>query len=75
MNSHTNHIAGGTFIVHLYTAVPATADELAKIQQHLLWDRKAEGGFPGATYLPSKSPSSRNSNPLNSYPHLHLHRT
>jgi predicted Rdx family selenoprotein len=35
---------GGVFAVHLYTAAPSST---ATIQKHLLWDRKAEGGFPG----------------------------
>ncbi|KUJ21124.1 uncharacterized protein LY89DRAFT_681731 [Mollisia scopiformis] len=39
---------GGTFVVHLYNAVPDGSGVEGKvtIQQHLLWDRKAEGGFP-----------------------------
>ena len=44
--------SGGTFIVHLYTAVPSTEDEPTRVQQHLLWDRKAEGGFPGKLIEP-----------------------
>ncbi|CZR66191.1 uncharacterized protein PAC_16092 [Phialocephala subalpina] len=44
---------GGTFVVHLYNAVPdgSGVDGKVTIQQHLLWDRKAEGGFPGMFYL------------------------
>ncbi|KAH8595630.1 Rdx family-domain-containing protein [Bisporella sp. PMI_857] len=37
---------GGTFVVNLYTTSPSSADSPATIQEHLLWDRKAEGGFP-----------------------------
>jgi len=35
-------------VVHLYNAVPDASGVEGKvtIQQHLLWDRKAEGGFP-----------------------------
>lgn len=35
--------------MHLYNAVPDGSGVEGKvtIQQHLLWDRKAEGGFPG----------------------------
>lgn len=44
---------GGTFVVHLYNAVPdgSGVDGKVTVQQHLLWDRKAEGGFPGMFYL------------------------
>jgi hypothetical protein len=46
---------GGTFVVQLYTAAPTTSEnEPVTIQKHLLWDRKAEGGFPGM--LPLISP-------------------
>jgi predicted Rdx family selenoprotein len=39
---------GGTFVVQLYTAAPAQSqEEPVTIERHLLWDRKAEGGFPG----------------------------
>lgn len=35
-------------MVHLYHANPTSIeDEPVTIQKHLLWDRKAEGGFPG----------------------------
>lgn len=36
-------------MVHLYNAVPDGSGVEGKvtIQQHLLWDRKVEGGFPG----------------------------
>ncbi|EPE36085.1 Thioredoxin-like protein [Glarea lozoyensis ATCC 20868] len=37
---------GGTFVVNLYHAYPTGDDEAAPLQKHLLWDRKAEGGFP-----------------------------
>ncbi|CAG8949416.1 hypothetical protein HYFRA_00005045 [Hymenoscyphus fraxineus] len=38
---------GGTFIVHLYHGAPASNGELSvTVQKTLLWDRKAEGGFP-----------------------------
>ncbi|CZS90136.1 uncharacterized protein RAG0_01291 [Rhynchosporium agropyri] len=38
---------GGTFIVHLQTESPSETEGFpATIRQHLLWDRKAEGGFP-----------------------------
>jgi len=38
---------GGTFKIYLYDEDPAaSADEPASIQEYLLWDRKAEGGFP-----------------------------
>ncbi|TVY44139.1 Guanine nucleotide-binding protein subunit gamma [Lachnellula subtilissima] len=38
---------GGTFVVHLYHANPSSSgDEPVTMQKHLLWDRKAEGGFP-----------------------------
>ncbi|TVY21910.1 hypothetical protein LARI1_G000361 [Lachnellula arida] len=38
---------GGTFVVHLYHANPTSIeDEPVTMQKHLLWDRKAEGGFP-----------------------------
>jgi predicted Rdx family selenoprotein len=43
---------GGTFVVNLYTAATVNAqDEPVAIQKHLLWDRKAEGGFPGTLPL------------------------
>jgi predicted Rdx family selenoprotein len=56
---------GGIFTVHLYHAPPrsdSSSDE-PLVQKHLLWDRKAEGGFPGifslslsfSTTLPSPS--------------------
>ncbi|KAH7360446.1 selT/selW/selH seleno protein domain-containing protein, partial [Rhexocercosporidium sp. MPI-PUGE-AT-0058] len=38
---------GGTFIVNLQTESPSEAQGFpAIVNQHLLWDRKAEGGFP-----------------------------
>jgi predicted Rdx family selenoprotein len=38
---------GGTFVVHLYTRSDSGEDAAILVQKHLLWDRKAEGGFPG----------------------------
>lgn len=41
---------GGTFIVNLYTAATTSTsseDGEVHVLKHLLWDRKAEGGFPG----------------------------
>jgi predicted Rdx family selenoprotein len=39
---------GGTFKIYLYNEEPAASeDEPATIQEYLLWDRKAESGFPG----------------------------
>ncbi len=39
---------GGIFKIYLYhEELAASEDELSKIQEYLLWDRKAEGGFPG----------------------------
>ncbi|KAL2074516.1 hypothetical protein VTL71DRAFT_8294 [Oculimacula yallundae] len=38
---------GGTFTVHLQTQVPNEVEGFpATVGQHLLWDRKTEGGFP-----------------------------
>ncbi|KAH6681961.1 seleno protein W family protein [Halenospora varia] len=38
---------GGTFKVHLYhLPITGSDGEPATLQKHLLWDRKAEGGFP-----------------------------
>ncbi|PBP24375.1 guanine nucleotide-binding protein gamma subunit [Diplocarpon rosae] len=38
---------GGTFAVNLQTASPSLIEGLpATISHHVLWDRKAEGGFP-----------------------------
>lgn len=34
-------------MVNLYHAYPSGDDESSPLQKHLLWDRKAEGGFPG----------------------------
>ncbi|KEQ77031.1 hypothetical protein M436DRAFT_10274, partial [Aureobasidium namibiae CBS 147.97] len=41
---------GGLFTVHL-THVPPGSAETAEAQEILLWDRKAEGGFPEAKIL------------------------
>jgi predicted Rdx family selenoprotein len=39
---------GGIFKVHLYDEEPGpTEEDEATIEEYLLWDRKAEGGFPG----------------------------
>jgi predicted Rdx family selenoprotein len=38
---------GGIFVVKLYYAPPSADGGQVMIQEHLLWDRKAEGGFPG----------------------------
>ncbi|KAG4436354.1 hypothetical protein IFR05_008175 [Cadophora sp. M221] len=38
---------GGTFIVNLQTESPSEAQGFpVMVNQHILWDRKAEGGFP-----------------------------
>ncbi|KAI6710685.1 guanine nucleotide-binding protein gamma subunit [Diplocarpon mali] len=38
---------GGTFVVNLQTASPSLVEgHPATISHHVLWDRKAEGGFP-----------------------------
>jgi len=40
---------GGTFIVELYyspQSPSASNDSSIQVQRHVLWDRKAEGGFP-----------------------------
>ncbi|KAF8863759.1 hypothetical protein BDZ45DRAFT_712112 [Acephala macrosclerotiorum] len=39
---------GGTFVVQLYNAVREGegVDGKVMVQQHLLWDRKVDGGFP-----------------------------
>ena len=43
---------GGIFKVHLYTEeLGASEDDEATVQEYLLWDRKAEGGFPGTALL------------------------
>jgi len=45
---------GGTFIVHLYHTAESDRgadDGVVAVQKHLLWDRKAEGGFPGNLLL------------------------
>lgn len=42
---------GGTFVVHLYTRSDSGKDAATLVQKHLLWDRKAEGGFPGTSLL------------------------
>lgn len=42
---------GGTFIVHLLTERPSDVEGgPATIAGHVLWDRKAEGGFPGRLF-------------------------
>jgi predicted Rdx family selenoprotein len=39
---------GGIFKVHLYDEEPGPTEvDEATVEEHLLWDRKAEGGFPG----------------------------
>ena len=44
---------GGTFIVNLQTEAQNSVQGFpATIDQHLLWDRKAEGGFPGMFTIP-----------------------
>jgi predicted Rdx family selenoprotein len=41
---------GGIFNVHLYDEEPGpTEEDEATVEEYLLWDRKAEGGFPGNT--------------------------
>jgi predicted Rdx family selenoprotein len=45
---------GGTFIVSLYVSVPLNEGDI-RVQHHVLWDRKAEGGFPGTSF--SANPS------------------
>lgn len=51
-------------MVHLYHAYPTgVEDGPATMQKHLLWDRKAEGGFPGmfiSFHLPTSPTSSKN---------------
>lgn len=43
---------GGLFTVHLtYKPEGATADEDVQVQEVLIWDRKAEGGFPETKIL------------------------
>jgi len=43
---------GGIFKIYLYNEERAASkDEPATIQEYLLWDRKAEGGFPGMAPL------------------------
>jgi predicted Rdx family selenoprotein len=39
---------GGVFVVEIFTAssIATGTDTPAAVQRHLLWDRKAEGGFP-----------------------------
>jgi predicted Rdx family selenoprotein len=47
---------GGIFKVHLYDEEPGPTEvDEATVEEHLLWDRKAEGGFPGMSpiYFPS----------------------
>jgi predicted Rdx family selenoprotein len=47
---------GGIFKVHLYDEEPGPTEvDEAAVEEHLLWDRKAEGGFPGMSpiYFPS----------------------
>jgi predicted Rdx family selenoprotein len=40
---------GGTFIVSLYVSVPLNEGDI-RVQHHVLWDRNAEGGFPGTSF-------------------------
>jgi hypothetical protein len=40
---------GGTFIVSLYSSKYAPEIGI-EVQHHVLWDRKAEGGFPGVYF-------------------------
>lgn len=45
---------GGTFIVNLYHAAPSVNAGPVTAKQYLLWDRKAEGGFPGMSFSSSR---------------------
>jgi len=39
---------GGVFVVALYVAGEVAGEgREVEVQKHVLWDRKAEGGFPG----------------------------
>jgi len=40
---------GGTFIISLYVSVRLNEGDI-RVQYHVLWDRKAEGGFPGTSF-------------------------
>src|SRR5271168_762459 len=44
---------GGTFIVSMYysSEFAAGGEDPVQIQHHVLWDRKAEGGFPGRSLV------------------------
>lgn len=42
---------GGTFIVNLYHAASSSNDGPVAVKEYLLWDRKAEGGFPGMSFF------------------------
>jgi len=58
-------------VVHLYTASTGSAsDEDVEVQKHVLWDRKAEGGFPGMFSLFHSHPETVY---YVSWPHLLLH--
>lgn len=46
---------GGTFVVKLFHASPSSSAEKmeggeVEVKEYLLWDRKAEGGFPGSLF-------------------------
>jgi predicted Rdx family selenoprotein len=41
---------GGVFLVKLYQAVPSSDGQSSIVQEYVVWDRKAEGGFPGMYY-------------------------
>jgi Rdx family protein len=57
---------GGIFKVHLYDEEPGPTEvDEAIVEEHLLWDRKAEGGFPGMspTYFPEYRSSFQKASP------------
>jgi predicted Rdx family selenoprotein len=70
---------GGTFVVKLYHAPPSADGGPASIQEHLLWDRKAEGGFPGPLidlfpqYVPVPSKQCSSPWPRAIYLYLYLY--
>ncbi len=66
---------GGIFKISLYKEEPAASkDDPVTIQEYLLWDRKAEGGFPGMALIilflnQSFSPRSVSEPTTNRQPH------
>lgn len=47
---------GGTFVVKLFHGFSEEGGEGGvEVKEYLLWDRKAEGGFPGLSFTSSSS--------------------